>query len=128
MFLLILRAFSLFFSPASPPEFGAFHIMTFLLCGSIMVGATIENIVGSFILPYANCELHMSTAEAGLFSSVPFMGIVCSSHLWGFLADTCGRLKVMRYASFLAFVCSFLSAFMTDTVLWMISRFFVGVL
>lgn len=109
-------------------EYGRFHIITFLACGSLMVGATIENISASFVLPYANCELHMTTAELGLFSSVPFMGIVCSSHIWGFLADTCGRLKVMRYATFFAFVMSFISAFMVDTLFWMISRFFVGVL
>lgn len=93
-----------------------------------MLGATIENISASFILPYANCDLNLTTTELGLFSSMPFCGIVVTAYFWGFLADTIGRRRVILFASFLTFFSSFLSGFMTNTFLLILSRFFVGCL
>lgn len=46
------------------------------------MGATVENISISFVLPNANCDLKLTTTEQGLVSSIAFLGIVVSSHFW----------------------------------------------
>lgn len=92
------------------------------------MGATIENISIAFVLPYANCDLNMTTTELGLVSSIAFLGIVVSSHFWGFLADTWGRKKVIRLAATCALISAFLSAFATNAPLLIVLRLIVGIL
>lgn len=64
---------------------GRFNVLIVFLSGSVIMGATIENISIAFVLPYANCDLNMTTTELGLVSSIAFFGIVISSHFWGFV-------------------------------------------
>lgn len=65
---------------------GRFNVLIVILSGIVIMGATIENISIAFALPYANCDLKMTTTEIGLVSSIAFLGIVVSSHFWGFMA------------------------------------------
>lgn len=92
------------------------------------MGTVLENVCVSYILPYAKCDLKLTTSEQGLLSSISFLGIVCTSHFWGFLADTIGRRKVMRIAAFFGFVFSFLSAFAMNTTMLIVFRFLSGAL
>lgn len=96
--------------------------------GLSLMGAVLENVSVSLILPYAKCDLQLTTSEQGLLTSVSFLGIVISSHFWGFMADTCGRQKVMRISLILGFICSFLSAFSINTNMMLVLRFMVGLL
>lgn len=52
----------------------------------------------SFTIPTSTCELELDTFRKGLLSSMSFLGIVLTAHLWGFLADTLGRNKSIRYS------------------------------
>lgn len=93
-----------------------------------MLGSAIENTNISYILPYAKCDLELTTGEQGLLSAISYLGIVCTSHLWGFLADTWGRQKVLRVAAIGGFVFSFTSAFALNTISMIILRFCAGAL
>lgn len=90
------------------------------------MGMAAENINISFVIPFMKCDLEMSTTEQGLLSSVSFLGIVISSHFWGFLADTWGRRKVMRISLLGGFTFAFMSAFATTTSLLICFRLIVG--
>lgn len=92
------------------------------------MGAVLENISVSFVLPYAKCDLKLTTSEQGLLNSVSFLGIVISSQFWGFMADTSGRRKVIRISLICSFICSFASAFATTTNYLLLFRFLVGLL
>lgn len=59
-----------------------------LVCGFGMMGVVVENVNIGFVLPYIRCEMDISTTEQGFLNSVGYIGIVLSSHFWGFLADT----------------------------------------
>lgn len=63
------------------------YILTFLT-GMSVLGSAIENTNISYILPYAKCDLELTTQQQGLLSAISYLGIVFTSHLWGFLADT----------------------------------------
>lgn len=93
-----------------------------------LLGSAVENTSVSYILPYAKCDLKLTTEEQGLLSAVSYLGIVFTSHFWGFLADTWGRQKVLRVAAIGAFIFSFSSAFAVNTVSMILLRFFAGAL
>lgn len=103
-------------------------MLIIFLSGLVMMGAQIENISIAFVLPYANCDLNMTTVEQGLVSSIAFLGIVMSSHFWGFMADTWGRKKVIRLCAICALIGAFLSAFALNAMTLIVLRFFVGIL
>lgn len=93
-----------------------------------MMGATIENMSVAVILPNANCDLHLSTTEFVILGSIPFLGIVLGSNLWGLLADTWGRRNVIRLTATLAFITSVISTLVTDVNIMIVFRFLVGFL
>lgn len=90
------------------------------------MGSVSENISVSYILPQIRCDLNLSTAEQGVLSSISFVGIVVSSHFWGFLADTWGRQKVLRLSTLGGFIACFASAFAWDTWSMILLRFIGG--
>lgn len=93
-----------------------------------MMGVVVENVNVGFVLPYVRCEMEVSTMEQGFLNSVGYFGIVISSHLWGFLADTTGRRRVLLFAMGGSFVCALLSAFSYNMISLIVSRLFVGIL
>lgn len=80
----------------------------------------------AFVLPVAKCELNITNAEQGLINAVAFIGVVLTSHIWGFMADTWGRQKVLRLALFAGFLFSSISSFSTSSTMLLITRFLVG--
>lgn len=92
------------------------------------MGSGIENTNISYILPFAKCDLKLTSQQQGFLSAISYLGIVFSSHIWGFLADTWGRKKVLRVAAMGAFIFSFASAFAINTITLIILRFFAGAL
>lgn len=82
----------------------------------------------SYITPYAKCDLNLTIKEQGLLSAISYFGNLCTSHLWGFLADTWGRQKVLRVAATGAFAFSFLSMFAVNTISMIVLRFLTGAL
>lgn len=109
-------------------EIGKFQRILIVLSGFSIMGATLENINFSYILPYAKCDMKLSIAEQGALASVSFLGIVSTSYFWGFLLDTWGRQKVLCVAAWLGFVCSFISSFSTNTIVFIGLRFLAGAL
>lgn len=103
-------------------------MLIIFLSGLVMMGAQIENISIAFVLPYANCDLNMTLAEQGLVSSIAFLGIVISSHFWGFMCDTWGRQKVIRLCSACALLGALSSAFAINATTLILLRLCVGIL
>lgn len=92
------------------------------------MGVVVENVNIGFVLPYVRCDMKISTTEQGFLNSVGYIGIVLSSHFWGFLADTWGRRNVLRIALSGCFLCAILSAFSINIAMLIITRLFVGLL
>ncbi|CAO1413974.1 unnamed protein product [Diamesa serratosioi] len=107
-------------------EFGKFNYFLVILSGSILSTVLLETLSISFILPVAECDLHLSTKDKGILSAIAFAGIIFSSHLWGFLADTQGRKKVMLPTLFITFVLTFISSFVKNFWLLTLLRFLSG--
>lgn len=123
--LLIDSAAVLFFHST---EIGKYQLMLIVMSGLCAMGGSIENLSISVVMPYAKCDLNLSTVEHGLLTSVSFLGIFATLHVSGFLADTFGRQRVLRVCVTGGFIFSFLSAFAFDIVALIVLRFLAGAL
>uniref|UniRef100_A0A182NCP9 Major facilitator superfamily (MFS) profile domain-containing protein n=1 Tax=Anopheles dirus TaxID=7168 RepID=A0A182NCP9_9DIPT len=107
-------------------KFGIYNLCLITISGTILAAVLLETLGISYVLPVAECDLLLTTKEKGVLSAISFAGIICSSHLWGFLADTRGRRTVILPTLFLAFAATVLSSFTTSFWLITITRFFTG--
>lgn len=87
----------------------------------------IEGQCMGIVLPAAKCDLNLSVAEQGAIGSMAMFGYILSSHFWGFLTDTWGRLKTLKLTLCLSFVSSLLSSFSVSSQMLLITRLIVGI-
>lgn len=109
-------------------EFGKFNYALIILTGAILGSVFLETVSINIILPVAECDLHLTNQNKGLLSTVGFVGIILSSHLWGFLADTRGRKTIIIPTLFIAFVITIISSFTQSLWLLVVLRFLNGFL
>lgn len=108
--------------------FGKFNYFLVILSGAVLSTVLLETLGISFILPIAECDLKLTTKDKGMLSAIAFMGIIASSHLWGFLADTRGRRMVIMPTLFISFFITIVSSFVKSFWLFTVLRFFSGLL
>lgn len=82
----------------------------------------------TYIMTVSQCDLYLSSNEKGILGAMCFLGIICSSHLWGFLADTKGRRRVIQPTLLIAFIFSICSSFTANFYLLATFRFLNGFL
>lgn len=88
----------------------------------------IEGLNMSYVLPTAKCDLNLSNAEQGFIYSISYLGIILTGHLWGFLADTWGRKKVLQLSLFSSFLFAAMSSFSNSMIALAVTRFLLGLL
>lgn len=118
MFFLCLRRFQ---------EFGCFNYFTIIVSGIILFVVALETVGISYVMPFIMCDLNLTTGQKGILVGAAFFGVICSSHLWGFLADTRGRHRIIQptlfITCFLTISCSFVQNFYVFTSLRFLSGF-----
>lgn len=80
----------------------------------------------AFVLPAAKCDIEMTTTEQGLINAIGFIGVVLTSHFWGFMSDTWGRLKVLKFSLLSGFIFSIISSFSVSSLMLLFTRLIVG--
>lgn len=108
-------------------EFGKFNYVLIVLTGAVLGCVFLETVSINVILPVAQCDLDLTTQNKGLLGTVGFIGLILSSHLWGFLADTRGR-KTIVPTLFIAFGITIVSSFTKSFWLLVVLRFLNGFL
>lgn len=111
-------------------KFGKFNYFLIIIAGLVLANVLLETASIGFILPISQCDLQLTNQDKGILSAIGFLGIILSSHLWGFLADTKGRRKVILPTLLMAFVFTVLSSFSHTfwvlVLLRLINGFFVS--
>jgi len=108
--------------------FGRFNYILILLSGVIITASSFETLGISFVFPVAECDLQLTTVHKGILSGVTSIGIIVSSHLWGFAADYKGRKVIIVPTLMLSFLSTFFSSLATNFTVLMVCRFFSGFL
>ncbi|XP_037037557.1 synaptic vesicle glycoprotein 2B-like [Bradysia coprophila] len=105
---------------------GRFHHYLLFATGFSLLGVFTEALNMAFVLPSAKCDIEMTTTEHGLINAIGFIGVVLTSHFWGFMADTWGRLKVIQFSLFSGVVFSIISSFSVTSMMLLFTRLLVG--
>lgn len=108
--------------------YGFFNIAVLLSAGLCLMCVIIETMGMMFVIPAAQCDLNLDLAQKGLLSAISFLGVVVSSHLWGFLADTRGRKNVLLISMIASFITTFIASFIPQSWLFILMRFINGFL
>lgn len=82
----------------------------------------------SYILPVAECDLKLSLFDKGVLNAVSYAGMIISAVLWGYLADTQGRKKVLAYGFLADAICVFGSALSQNFEMLVVFKFFGGLM
>ncbi|XP_037805448.1 synaptic vesicle glycoprotein 2B-like [Lucilia sericata] len=109
-------------------RYGKYNTQLIIFSGLVLNNVILESVGISFALPVIACDLDLSYQEQGILGAVCFLGIIFSSHLWGFLADTKGRKETMRPALLLAFLVTLISSFSYNFLMMAVLRFINGIL
>lgn len=94
----------------------------------VMFSVSIEISGILYVFPVSQCDLNLTASEKGILGSSTLFGIICSSHLWGYLADTKGRRAVILPTLFLAFISSVAATFVQNFYIFTTLRFLNGFL
>nr|CAD7194634.1 unnamed protein product [Timema douglasi] len=109
-----------------PPGYGKFHYILLFVCGFVSTSEEMDVISMSFILPSAQCDLHLNTQTKGWLNSIIFIGMMAGAYLWGSVADSLGRKKVLIAISIMNALCIVASSFSQTYELFMFFRFLNG--
>lgn len=107
--------------------YGKFHYILLAICGLVSTSEEMDVISMSFILPSAQCDLHLNTQTKGWLNSIIFIGMMVGAYFWGSLADSMGRKRVLIVISIMNALCIVASSFTQNYALFMIFRFLNGV-
>lgn len=105
---------------------GKCHYLLLGVAGGSLLALVTELINMGFVVPSAKCEFEITSGQQGILLSMGFMGIVASSHFWGFMTDTWGRKNSLLLALISGYICSFISAFSVNAIMLIVTRFFTG--
>lgn len=108
--------------------FGKFNLFCLVAVGGCLMCVITESMCAMFITPAAQCDLNLSLGDKGLLYSAGFLGIVSSSYIWGYFADTKGRKNVILITLVFGAIISIIGSFITTTWLFILLRFWNGFL
>lgn len=108
--------------------FGLFNYIVTFVSGIIMFSVAFETVSIVYVLPVLQCDLDITTEQKGILGSAGFFGVLSASYLWGFLADTAGRRRVILPTLFVAFSLSFIGSFVESFYVFAALRFLNGFL
>jgi VNT family MFS transporter (synaptic vesicle glycoprotein 2) len=109
-------------------KIGKYNYVLIAVSGCLMTCAFVELTSINVIFPVAQCDLNLTTADKGILGSIGYVGVILSSHLWGFLSDTRGRRTILIPTLLVAFLMTFLSSLVNNFWLMLIFRFLNGFL
>uniref|UniRef100_T1GNQ0 Major facilitator superfamily (MFS) profile domain-containing protein n=1 Tax=Megaselia scalaris TaxID=36166 RepID=T1GNQ0_MEGSC len=117
-----------FSSALEETKFGKINYLLIIVSGVVLANVLLETAQISFILPVSQCDLQLSIKEKGILCAMSYAGIISSSHLWGFLADTKGRRKIICPTLIIGFIFSVMSSFASEVWVLCLLRFCTGFL
>ncbi|XP_045767306.1 putative transporter svop-1 isoform X2 [Maniola jurtina] len=103
--------------------FGKFNFLAMLVNISLITGMAFEIMSVAYLVPASACELNTTVFQQGLMAGMPLLGIIATSHFWGYLADTKGRRKILALCMILAFLAGCASALSPDWIVFSVLKF-----
>ncbi|XP_059219579.1 putative transporter svop-1 isoform X2 [Stomoxys calcitrans] len=107
--------------------FGKTQYLMLLICGLLLMMVICETMGMSIITIASQCDFGINSMEMALMSGAAFIGILCSSYVWGYLCDIYGRKPILVYTTLTGNLMSLISIFIPNFWLFVFVRFVVGI-
>ncbi|XP_047525421.1 synaptic vesicle glycoprotein 2A-like isoform X1 [Pieris napi] len=108
--------------------FGKFHLRLLFSSFVAHTAGVIATATTPYILPIAECDLDMNLVEKGVLNAIPYLGMIASCVVAGFLTDTFGRKKFLLLGFGGLFIFSITSGLSQTYEILITSKFFEGFL
>ncbi|KAL7729643.1 hypothetical protein ACLKA6_007921 [Drosophila palustris] len=108
--------------------FGRFNLILFVLAITATCANMFESTTMSYILPIAECDLHLTLTDKGVLNACAYAGMIISAIPWGYLSDTKGRRKVLVCGYFLTCICVLGSALSQNFIMLVTFKFLGGLM
>ncbi|KAM8705918.1 hypothetical protein ACLKA7_010247 [Drosophila subpalustris] len=108
--------------------FGRFNLILLIVAVSATCAAMFESNTMSYILPIAECDLHLTLTDKGVLNACAYAGMIISAIPWGYLSDTKGRRKILVYGNFLTCICVLGSALSQNFIMLVTFKFLGGLM
>ncbi|KAH8267625.1 hypothetical protein KR018_009315 [Drosophila ironensis] len=106
--------------------FGLFNLILLFVALPAQSAAIFESSSMSYILPVAECDLHLTLEDKGVLNAVAYAGMTISAVAWGYLADTKGRKKILYWGYLVDAICVFGSALSQNFLMLVVFKFLGG--
>ncbi|XP_045527874.1 synaptic vesicle glycoprotein 2A-like [Pieris brassicae] len=107
--------------------YGFFHVRLMLAVFVGLVTGVIMGSTSSYILSEAECDFDLDLVDKGVLNAMPYLGMLTSSIVAGFLTDAFGRKTFAVLGCGGTFVFTFLSGLSQSFVMITIAKFSEGV-
>ncbi|KAH8381388.1 hypothetical protein KR093_003933, partial [Drosophila rubida] len=108
--------------------FGRFNIILLIFAIFATCANMFESTTMSYILPIAECDLHLTLTDKGVLNACAYAGMIISAIPWGYLADTKGRRNVLLYGYFCTCICVLGSALSQNFIMLVTFKFLGGLM
>ncbi|KAJ2947237.1 hypothetical protein O0L34_g16947 [Tuta absoluta] len=102
---------------------GLYNILLSCTCALILLGIGVDLFGFSLVVTVA-CDLELTVAEKGILNSLPYIGILLVSYVWGYVSDTKGRKYTLVLAIRMGFFLSCLSSLAPNWLTLALVKFF----
>ncbi|XP_024943451.1 synaptic vesicle glycoprotein 2B [Cephus cinctus] len=106
--------------------YGRYQGILLVVCGAIYSACAIGTTTLSFVLPSAECDFRMTSADKGKLNATPLVGMVVGSYIWGNVADAIGRKRSLVAALLMDSLAALASSLSQTFPLFLFFRFFNG--
>ncbi|XP_047025983.1 putative transporter svop-1 [Helicoverpa zea] len=103
--------------------FGLYSYIMTCLTGVSVISFVCICYCSTIIVPTSACELETTISQQGLLASGPTVGSMIGGVVWGYLADTRGRRKMMLAALFGGVVFNLIASLSVNWVMLLIFQF-----
>lgn len=108
-------------------EFDLFNYAIIMVSAITLYAVIVETCAIGYLIS-VSCDLNLTSSQKGVLAGAGFFGVVCSSHLWGYLADTKGRRRIILPTLFFASCVSIFCSFIQNVYIFIALRFLNGFL
>ncbi|KAG6458862.1 synaptic vesicle glycoprotein 2B [Manduca sexta] len=109
-------------------KFGLFHVKLLVITFvGFVAGVAVSNTT-AYLLPSAECDLKMSLVQKGLLNAMPYLGMLFSTVIAGFLTDTFGRKIFVVFGYGGMFLFLFIAGSSQTFEVLITAKFFEGIL
>ncbi|XP_034485625.1 synaptic vesicle glycoprotein 2B-like [Drosophila innubila] len=108
--------------------FGRFNLILLIVAIPATCANMFESTTMSYILPIAECDLHLTLTDKGVLNACAYAGMIISAIPWGYLADTKGRRKVLVCGYLLTCICVLGSALSQNFIMLVTFKFLGGLM